>query len=65
MFVEHFCDKNAIMVVVDFGKFHFSNQPDKEPVAPTVGQTQASDDEGEEICIYSFRLEYISLLKIQ
>jgi hypothetical protein len=47
IFLEHFCDKNAIMVVVDFGKFHFSNRPDI-PAAPAAAQTQESDDEGEE-----------------
>jgi len=47
IFLEHFCDKNAIMVVVDFGKFHFSNRPDV-PAAPAAAQTQESDDEGEE-----------------
>lgn len=47
IFLEHFCDKNAIMVVVDFGKFHFSNQPDV-PAAPAAAKTQESDDEGEE-----------------
>ncbi|XP_069683777.1 intermembrane lipid transfer protein Vps13D isoform X2 [Periplaneta americana] len=47
MFVEHFCDKNAIMVVVDFGKFHFSNQPDTGSAAPTTTQTRESDDEEE------------------
>jgi hypothetical protein len=45
MFVEHFCDKNAIMVVVDFGKLHFSNHLDTEPAAPAA-QTRDSDDEG-------------------
>lgn len=46
IFLEHFCDKNAIMVVVDFGKFHFNNQPDV-PATPAAAQTQESDDEGE------------------
>jgi hypothetical protein len=54
MFVEHFCDKNAIMVVVDFGKLHFSNQQDTEPAAPATSQTRESDDEGEKFTLYSF-----------
>ncbi|KAJ9601169.1 hypothetical protein L9F63_000689, partial [Diploptera punctata] len=45
MFVENFCDKNAIMVVVDFGKFHFSNQPDPSIIQPAKHEPRDSDDE--------------------
>jgi hypothetical protein len=41
IFLGYFYDKNVIM---DFGKFHFSNQPD----IPAAAQTQESDDEGDE-----------------
>ena len=47
MFVEHFCDKNALMVVVDFGKFHFSNQADSLTTQPAKHEARDSDDEGE------------------
>lgn len=49
MFAEHFCDKNAVMVVVDFGKFHFSNQRGTEASAAAAPQTRDSDDEGERL----------------
>lgn len=53
LFVEHFCDKNAVMVVVDFGKLHFSNQLDTDRAAPAASQTRDSDDEGETCTVHS------------
>lgn len=48
--MEHFCDKNAVIVVVDFGHLHFSN-------CNNVNQKQLikkeSDDEGIECSLQS------------
>lgn len=41
--VEHFCDKNALIVVVDLGRFHFSNSVQQN--APTLNKRD-SDEEG-------------------
>lgn len=47
--VEHFCDKNAVIVVVDFGRFHLSTQDnhklETQPPPPLITTTRDSDDE--------------------
>ncbi|GLH07616.1 Vacuolar protein sorting-associated protein 13D [Gryllus bimaculatus] len=45
MLLENFCDKNALIVVVDFGKFYFSNQSEMPGVQKGVSQQADSDDE--------------------
>ncbi|XP_063232383.1 intermembrane lipid transfer protein Vps13D [Bacillus rossius redtenbacheri] len=45
IFVENFCDKNSLIVVVDFGRFHFSNQPESELQQEAPTQEKVSDDE--------------------
>lgn len=44
IFVEHFCDKNAVIVVVDFGRLHFTNYVDAESNNTSIKKD--SDDEG-------------------
>ncbi|XP_047110726.1 vacuolar protein sorting-associated protein 13D [Schistocerca piceifrons] len=47
IFLEHFCDKNALMIVVDFGKFHFSNRADLPRASINASQNKESDEEDE------------------
>lgn len=46
IFVEHFCDKNALIVVVDFGKFHFSNRQEVQQRDTVPNIIKDSDEEG-------------------
>ncbi|XP_034247458.1 vacuolar protein sorting-associated protein 13D isoform X2 [Thrips palmi] len=47
--VEHFCDKNAVIAVVDFGRFHLSTQDshriETQAPPPLITTTRDSDDE--------------------
>lgn len=47
--VEHFCDKNAVIAVVDFGRFHLStqdnNRVETQAPPPLITTTRDSDDE--------------------
>lgn len=47
--VEHFCDKNAVIAVVDFGRFHLSTQDnhrlETHAPPPLITTTRDSDDE--------------------
>lgn len=47
--VEHFCDKNAVIAVVDFGRFHLSTQDshrvEVQAPPPLITTTRDSDDE--------------------
>jgi len=43
IFVDHFCDKNAVIVVVDLGRLHFSNCV---PTNVNVTTRKDSDEEG-------------------
>lgn len=49
--VEHFCDKNAVIAVVDFGRFHLSTQNthriETQAPPPLITTTRDSDDEDE------------------
>lgn len=46
--VEHFCDKNAVIAVVDFGRFHLStreNRVETQAPPPLITTTRDSEDE--------------------
>lgn len=62
--MEHFCDKNAVIAVVDFGRFHLSTQDsyrvETQAPPPLITTTRDSDDE-EGNLIHSISAEYWKL----